>query len=407
MRVSHVFRRFVWVAGALLAACPVPGTAAASDVPASAAQLDRMIYADPKLAPGGGLGGFERWRSARLNPLAEQLQEGLADYRLNWGSLPQVPVPAGPILRRGASGARVEALRQRLGLEFQGSFDSSLEEALRAYRAAHGLAAGAVADSATIESLNRGPEYYERIIERNIERARALPRDLGRRYILVDTAAARLWMYEEGRPVDSMRVIVGRPTDPTPMMTAYLRYAFLNPYWNVPDDLVRRRIAPNVLEQGVAYLRERGYELLSGQGDDARLVDPATVDWRAVADGRQELRVRQRPGPGNMMGAVKFEFPNDYGIYLHDTPERQLFSAADRRQSSGCVRLEDAQRLGQWLFGRRLAAGSSEPELRVDLPEPVPVYITYFTAAPSDRGIVFRDDAYGRDRPSLAEFSGR
>jgi len=126
------------------------------------------------------------------------------------------------------------------------------------------------------------------------------------------------------------------------------------------------------------------------------------VDWAAVVAGREHVRVRQRPGVGNMMGEVKFEFPNDFGIYLHDTPTRNLFQGADRRQSSGCIRLEDAQRLGQWLFGRRLSAASDRPEQRIELPQPVPVYITYLTAAPSDDGIVFRDDGYGRDTDALA-----
>jgi murein L,D-transpeptidase YcbB/YkuD len=293
-------------------------------------------------------------------------------------------------------------MRERLGLYDDGSFDAELEQALADYRAAHGLGAGGVADAATIRSLNRGPDYYERLIARNIDRARALPADLGRRFILVDTAAARLWMYEDGRPVDSMRVIVGRPASQTPMMAAYVRYAVLNPYWNVPPDLVRERIAPNVLSQGLPYLQARGYELLSGYGDDAQPVEPETVDWAAVAAGQQELVVRQRPGAGNMMGAVKYVLPNELGIYLHDTPERQLFQGADRRQSSGCIRLEDAPRLGTWLFGHRLTTASNDPEQRVDLPEPVPVYITYFTAAPDEGRIVFRDDVYGRDRDALA-----
>jgi murein L,D-transpeptidase YcbB/YkuD len=390
----------VLAAGCLL---PLAAVTAAADSPSPAPQPAAMVYADPGLAPGGSLGsGKARERAAGINLIAAELEQGLDEYRLRWGALPAIQVPAGPTLRRGASGPRVQALRERLGLYDDGSFDAELEQALADYRAAHGLGAGGVADAATIRSLNRGPDYYERLIARNIDRARALPADLGRRFILVDTAAARLWMYEDGRPVDSMRVIVGRPASQTPMMAAYVRYAVLNPYWNVPPDLVRERIAPNVLSQGLPYLQARGYELLSGYGDDAQPVEPETVDWAAVAAGQQELVVRQRPGAGNMMGAVKYVLPNELGIYLHDTPERQLFQGADRRQSSGCIRLEDAPRLGTWLFGHRLTTASNDPEQRVDLPEPVPVYITYFTAAPDEGRIVFRDDVYGRDRDALA-----
>lgn len=360
-----------------------------------------MIYVDSELAPGGG-GDADRRRATRsgtrgANPLYRELRDALADYRWRWGSLPQLEVPPGPSLRAGASGERVRLLRARLGLFEEGGFDAELEQAVRDFQSVHGLPVDGVAGPATLASLNRGVEYYERLIEANLERARALPADPGRRYILVDIAAARLWMYEDGRAVDSMRVIVGKPTEQTPMMAAFVRYAVLNPYWNVPPDLVQRRIAPNVLDQGLPYLRERGYEILSGWSDEAELLDPAEIDWSAVADGERQLRVRQRPGAGNVMGDVKFMMSDELGIYLHDTPDRALFDADDRRLSSGCVRLEDAQRLSRWLFGRAVAPRSGAPEQRVDLPEPVPVYITYLTAAPSEQGIVFREDVYGRD----------
>ena len=388
-----------WRLAALAACWLLPFDAAAAASEALVAPLGPTIHADREWAPDHSR---DSRRTAEANPLVAALEQGLAEYRERWGSLPSVTVPAGATLRPGAAGPRVQALRARLGLAEAGIFDDELEAALRDYRAAHGLGAGALADAATIASLNRGPGYYERIIETNIALARALPAELGRRFILVDTAAARLWMYEDGQPVDSMRVIVGRPTDQTPTIASSVQYAVLNPYWNVPDDLVRRRIAPNVLQHGLAYLRQKGYELLSDYGDDAQPVDPATVDWTAVAAGRRELRVRQLPGAANMMGALKFMFPNSNGIYLHDTPERELFAGEDRRQSSGCIRLEDAQRLGEWLFGRRLATRSAEPEVRVDLPEPVPVYVTYQTVVPGAQGLVFRSDVYNRDSAELA-----
>lgn len=371
-----------------------------------------MVYADPSLAPSAARSaGQRRWRGwsderPAANPLYLQLEDGLAEYRAQWGSLPPVQIPAGQALRLGAAGERVRLLRARLGLYEEGDFDEELDYALRAYQAAHGLPDDGVAGAATLASLNRGPEYYERLIEANLERARALPVNLGRRFVLVDTASAMLWMYEDGYPVDSMRVVVGKPDAQTPMMAAMIRNAVLNPYWNVPDDLVRSRIAVNVLQNGLGYLSDRGYQILSGWDASAELIDPATVDWQAVADGRQTLRVRQLPGPDNFMGAVKFMMPNDLGIYLHDTPDRHLFADASRRFSSGCIRLEDAQRLSQWLFGRQVAAPSADPEQVVELPRPVPVYVTYFTAAPGERGIVFRDDGYGRDAALLAQLGG-
>jgi len=247
----------------------------------------------------------------------------------------------------------------------------------------------------------------ERLLQANLERARALPADLGRRYILVDAASARLWMYENGRVQDTMRVVVGKSTEPTPLMAGYIRHVTVNPFWNVPPDLVQRRIAPAVLSRGLGYLRTAGYEVLSDWTADAQVVDPSTVDWGAVAAGRTELRVRQLPGPANAMGRMKFMFPNEQGVYLHDTPNRELFEGDDRRQSSGCVRVEDADRLARWLFRRPVQVPSGGAiEQNVSLPEPVPVYITYLTAAPEGTRIAFREDAYGRDRQLLARLGG-
>ena len=235
------------------------------------------------------------------------------------------------------------------------------------------------------------------LLQLNLERLRALPADPGRRYILVDAAGARLWMFEGGRARDSMRVVVGRVTDQTPMIAGRIRYAVLNPYWNVPPDLVPSRIAPNVLASGTGWLRARGYQVLSDWSERPAVVDPAAVNWRAAAAGAQELRVRQLPGPENAMGRIKFLFPNELGVYLHDTPERDLLREASRQYSAGCVRVEDAQRLARWMFGRRLQAPAGAAEHYVALPEPVPVYITYLTAAPEGERVVFRADVYGRD----------
>lgn len=235
----------------------------------------------------------------------------------------------------------------------------------------------------------------------NLERARALPGG-GQRYILVNAAEQRLHTFEGGKEVDSMRVVVGKPKYPTPMMAAYVRFAALNPYWYVPPDLAAERIAPNVRKRGLKYLNELGYEVMNAWDDNAQIIDPLTIDWAKVASGEGEVLIRQKPGPHNSMGRMKFMFPNNAGIYLHDNPERSLFEEASRLYSGGCVRLEDAARLGKWLFGRELEWEGAEPEERVMLPRPVPVYITYLTAMPTDSGIAFFDDVYSRDSAKLA-----
>ncbi len=259
---------------------------------------------------------------------------------------------------------------------------------------------------ASYRASNRVTPDDEDLLRANLERARALPREMGDRFVLVDAAAQRLWMYEDGEAVGSMRVVVGRPGEETPNMAAYIRFVTLNPYWNLPPDLARRIIAPQVLRQGVDYLRRARYEVLADWSEDAEAVDPSTIDWRAVAAGRKELAVRQLPGPANSMGAMKFMFPNSRGIYLHDTPNKDLFGRDDRRQSAGCVRLENAPALARWLFGRAVRAPSTDPEHNLDLPAPVPVYITYLTAAVEGDRVAFREDIYGRDRVLLAQLGG-
>lgn len=237
------------------------------------------------------------------------------------------------------------------------------------------------------------------LVRANLARLRGLPADLGKRYVLVDAAAARLYMYQDGRVRDTMRVVVGKPTEPTPMMAARIQFASLNPYWNLPPDLARLRVAGGVLEQGPGFVAAKRFEIMSDWSDTAHRVDPEDIDWNAVAAGRTEIRVRQLPGPSNAMGRMKFMFPNDRGIYLHDTPEKNLLRESDRLFSSGCVRLEDAPRLGRWLFGRPLRP-STKPEQRVDLPEAVPVYITYLTVAADKGRLAYRSDVYGRDPPT-------
>jgi murein L,D-transpeptidase YcbB/YkuD len=188
-------------------------------------------------------------------------------------------------------------------------------------------------------------------------------------------------------------------------MAALVRYAVFRPYWNVPPDLVTASVAPKVLAQGLGYFRPQRLEALSDWSDRPRPLDPARIDWRAIAAGR-ELRVRQLPGPDNMMGQMKFMFPNELGVYLHDSPLKALFSGEERLNSAGCVRLEDAPRLARWLLdAQTVAAGQAAgpPETRADLAEPVPVYLLYLTAAPTQTGLSFRRDIYGRDAALIAQ----
>ena len=252
-----------------------------------------------------------------------------------------------------------------------------------------------------LASHNYSTEQQREVLELNLKRARALP--VGRqRYVLVNAAQQRLYMYEDGKPIDSMVVVVGKPKWPTPMMTAYIRYAALNPYWYVPSDLAGEDVGQFVVKQGLKYLDKMGYEVVSDWSRNPTIIDPGTIDWKGVVEGKVDVMIRQRPGPQNFMGRMKFMFPNQFGVYLHDNPRRELFLKSARYFSGGCVRLEDAARLGRWLFGHDLdwqSAGTEEP---VPLATPVPVYITYLTAMPDGASVAYYDDVYGRDAARLA-----
>jgi murein L,D-transpeptidase YcbB/YkuD len=249
-------------------------------------------------------------------------------------------------------------------------------------------------------------EKQRDILRINLDRARILPSD-GRRYLVVNTATQRLYMYDHGKLADSMKVVVGQSTADrkTPPMAGLLHYAALNPYWNVPPDLVWDDVGIYVEKYGLGYLKSRGYEILSDWGEHPAIIDPTTVDWQAVKSGKIQIRVRQLPGQENFLGDVKYTFTNPFGVYLHDTPRKELLQKDVRLFSGGCIRLEDAMRLGRWLFGHDLHTTSTDPEVKFPLDKPVPVYVTYMTAIPDGSSVTFLDDVYGWDAKRLAELS--
>ena len=339
-----------------------------------------------------------------MDPAYAGLRSALAERRARWDQLPLVDIPSGSALKGGMKGGRVQLLRNRLGLPAGDRFDKALATAVTDFQAAHGLKPDGVAGAGTIAALNRSPAWYDSILALNLDRARVLPGPEVR-HITVNEAAQQLVYYDHGIEVGRMKVVVGKPSEQTPLLAGMVRYAILHPYWNVPPDLVQHKAASGIFSG--ATLQKSGFEALSDWSAQAQLLDPSEIDWKAVASGAEQLRVRQMPGPRNAMGKVKFMFPNDLGIYLHDTPERALFDKSPRYFSSGCVRLEDAERLGEWPFGKPLAAESDAPEQNVALPRPVPVYLTYLTAQAADGRVVYLDDAYGRDGTDTRQVASR
>jgi L,D-transpeptidase YcbB len=388
-------------------------------VPTSVKQGIDFVYVDPDMRevsrharPRNWLsrlfGGGDR-RQGEPNAMFIRLAEGLDRYRATWGRLPQDKVPGGAVLKRGSTGKRVAALRTRLGLPASGAYDAQLEQAVSAYQFAHGLTpVDGIAGRATLASLNQGAIAYERKIAINMERAWRLPKQRAfDRYVIVDSGAAMAYLVERDRVADGMRVVVGSAKTKTPIMAVIMRNAKANPYWNVPPDLFQTMTAKRVLTQGLSYLDNFHYEVLSDWSAQARVVDPKQVNWKAAAAGKTGYRARQLPGPWNSMGEMKFEMPNDYGIYLHDTPVKEVFDKEDRWISNGCVRLEDYRRFASWVFGRPPVT-DGEYERVIELPRPVPVFMTYLTVAPGPNGdLVFRADPYGHDKEALPQMFGQ
>lgn len=392
------------------------------DLPPAIEQGVDMIYIDDALVPRavhkkGFLAEMNdaAWSAApvdlftSVNPIYTDLRRGLVKYEQSWGSLPETQVPLGPTLKPGSTGDRVAMLRARLGLAESATYDAALAAKVKEFQGVHGLKNDGIAGPGTIEALNRGADYYEQLIIINMERAKRLPApEEQSKYVLVDAGDARLSMWENGKKVDEMKIVVGKAETATPMMAAYIKYASVDPYWNVPPDLVKNLIAPRVVAQGASYLTTREYQVMTDYSDDAKLIDPNDVDWQAVANGTQEVRLRRLPSPANSMGMMKFMLPNYFGIYLHDSPEKEHFTKNELWISNGCVRLEDYKRVARFLFdGSIPRAKDPKIEEEVDLPQPIPVYMTYLTVQPTADGIQFLEDHYGRDAHLMERYGAQ
>ena len=229
----------------------------------------------------------------------------------------------------------------------------------------------------------------------NLDRIRSIPS--AGKFIVVDSGTQMMTMFENGRPVDSMKIVVGKSEYATPMIASIMYYIVYNPYWNAPDHLVRK-IAQNYLTMGDKYLKSRGYQVMKDWTAASAVVPSDQVNWKAVASGKEQIRIRQKPQDDNSMGDLKFPFVNDLDIFLHDTPHKEYFARANRYLSNGCVRLEDARRFGRWLLGAEPAAPGTDAEIQVQLPRGVPIYLTYLTAQAKDGKLSYLPDTYGWDR---------
>jgi murein L,D-transpeptidase YcbB/YkuD len=258
-------------------------------------------------------------------------------------------------------------------------------------------------DAAWAEAQASGNPTPDPRLLANLDRVRSIPAK--GRFLVVDAGSSMLTLYENGQQLDSMKVITGTNELPTPMIASVMYYITYNPNWHAPDHLVRKTIAPNVLKLGLKYFKSHGYQVIDNWSENPTVIDAATVDWKAAAAGTLHLKIQQGPGPLNSMGILKFPFPNPEDIYLHDTPDHSKFALANRNLSNGCVRVEDAKRLGRWLLGSDPVAPGTDAEMRVQLPKGTPIYLTYITAQVRDGKLSYIPDLYGWDSAPPTQFA--
>ena len=347
---------------------------------------------------------------AGLTPAHAQytrLRDALQEYRgiAQRGGWPQLPATLK--LKPGQHDAAVPLLARRLTVsrDFTASiaagettYGPELQEAVKRFQRRHGLTDDGVVAPATIAQMNVPVERRIDQITLNLERWRWLPRDLGERYVLVNIPEYRLEVWDHAQVPVSMRVVVGKKDTPTPIFNDDMTYLVFAPYWNVPPDIAAKETIPSVLKDP-AFLDRTNMEVVDRAGN---AIDPSSIDLSKAGD----YRFRQRPGGGNSLGFVKFMFPNQFNVYLHDTPADSLFARAARSFSHGCVRLEQPEALAayvlrdqpEWTTERIQEAMHGGQEKSVKLTAPLPVYLGYWTARTSADGILqFRDDLYDID----------
>ncbi len=336
-------------------------------------------------------------------------------------------VPAGPTIRPGDVGPRVLALRERLaasgdmaavsaaaGPEAGDVYDVEVAAAVRRYQTRLGFGQDGIAGPETLKSLDVPAEERLMQIKVNLERWRWLPRDIGSRYIMVNAASFHLDLVEDGKVVLDMRVVVGAAATRTPVFDDLMTTIEINPNWDVPQSIAGKEILVNA-RRDPDYLRRGGYKLYAGWGRGAAEVDPATVDWAALKASSFPYHVRQMPGSANSLGRLAFRFPNPWSVYLHDTPQRELFQQSSRFFSHGCIRiawpLDLAEALlrddPEWTREAIEAAIAKGANKVISIPNPIPIYIVYLTAWHDQKGAVnFRKDFYGRDAVLLKALEG-
>jgi len=352
----------------------------------------------------------------------KRLRVALARYRAveRRGGWPEIKAGK-TALKAGVRDPRVPALRWHMvatgdlrddEARDENLFDDDLDKAVRHFQERHGLEIDGVIGEGTRKAMNTPLAERIRQIELNMERWRWLPRDFPARYLMVNMAGYELQIVENGLPIREMRVVVGRDQRQTPSMQTRVHALVINPYWFVPETVLREDLLP-ALQKDKGLLSRLNLKVLSSIKGNGTEVDAATIDWKRF-DPKAPFpyTLRQDPGPTNALGRLKFLLENSPAIYLHDTPDTGTFARRTRALSSGCIRLEEPLALAQYLLGgdwdqAKIEAVMAEGKpQQVELPEPLPIFLIYWTAWVNELNeLHFREDVYGRDT-RLAEAAG-
>lgn len=254
------------------------------------------------------------------------------------------------------------------------------------------------------KALSQASGANARQIIVNMERWRWLPRNLGKKHVMVNQAAFEVMVVENDRITDRRRVVVGKPYHKTPMFSHTIQYAEFNPTWTVPRTIAGNEILPK-LRKDPGYLERNNYKVHTSWKANAPVMNPHSVDWNGVNGKKFPYKIVQQPGDNNALGKVKIMFPNKFNVYLHDTQAKNLFAKSERTFSHGCIRVENPLEFTEKVFGSRSLNQSkikqilSNPQTqRVNLKEPVPVHLAYFTAWVEGGKVKYRKDVYGRDK---------
>jgi murein L,D-transpeptidase YcbB/YkuD len=347
-------------------------------------------------------------------PNYARLREKLIKYQAIAESGGWFHVPDGPKLLKGSRSKRVAILRQRLiasgdlasmAQENPEIFDHDVEMAVRKFQKRHGLKDDGRVGKSTLKDINVPIETRIRQIALNMDRLRWLSDDMGRNYIFVNIADFSLEVMEDEQPVMAMRIIAGKDEQRSCVLSAKMTYLELNPFWRVPDSIATKEILPQI-KKDPGYLAKKNIKVFKDWSDNAKEIDPMLVNWSRVRASNLGYKFRQEPGPLNPLGRIKFIFPNECEIYLHDTPARHLFGRPRRDFSHGCIRVEKPVELATyllrnketWIQKKILAEIKKGKRQVVMLPEPVNVHIFYGTVWVDREGVLqFRNDIYHAD----------